>query len=252
MRSRDRPCRWSGPAGQQRQPVERVGDDDIEIEGPGLLRLSDGEHVEREPEGADRGEEPSQPEDAPALGLYLTEFRLENQMPIWHCEAEGIILEKYLLLLYGQNTVHVGYHLLSAQDKVRLELRPSMHFRHHEQSVSEAMADDYRLCSQGDRMLMAHSVEGRFPFLDHRVVEFANSLPPRLKLRGLTEKYILRKAYQSGELHRGDTIVEASGAGTDTVMTSATYTLGSNLENLTLTGSSAIKGIAIRECVRWR
>lgn len=53
---------------------------------------------------------------------------------------------------------------------------------------------EYLLSSQGDRMLMAHSVEGRFPFLDHRVIEFANRIPPRLKLRGLNEKYILKRA----------------------------------------------------------
>jgi asparagine synthase (glutamine-hydrolysing) len=52
----------------------------------------------------------------------------------------------------------------------------------------------YLLCSQGDRMAMANAVEGRFPFLDHRVIEFANRLPPHLKLRGLTEKYLLRKS----------------------------------------------------------
>jgi asparagine synthase (glutamine-hydrolysing) len=51
----------------------------------------------------------------------------------------------------------------------------------------------YLLSSQGDRMAMAHSVEGRFPFLDHRVVEFCNQLPPRLKLRGLTEKWLLKQ-----------------------------------------------------------
>ena len=51
----------------------------------------------------------------------------------------------------------------------------------------------YLLSSQGDRVAMAHSVETRFPFLDYRVVEFCNRLPPRLKLRGLTEKYLLRK-----------------------------------------------------------
>jgi asparagine synthase (glutamine-hydrolysing) len=50
----------------------------------------------------------------------------------------------------------------------------------------------YLLCSQGDRVTMANSVEGRFPFLDHRVVEFCNHLPSRLKLRGLNEKYLLR------------------------------------------------------------
>jgi asparagine synthase (glutamine-hydrolysing) len=52
----------------------------------------------------------------------------------------------------------------------------------------------YILSSQGDRMGMAHSVEGRFPFLDHRVVEFCMKIPPSLRLRGLTEKYILRKS----------------------------------------------------------
>jgi asparagine synthase (glutamine-hydrolysing) len=52
----------------------------------------------------------------------------------------------------------------------------------------------YILSSQGDRMAMAHSVEGRFPFLDHRVVEFAAAIPPRLKLRGLREKHVLREA----------------------------------------------------------
>jgi len=52
----------------------------------------------------------------------------------------------------------------------------------------------YILCSQGDRVAMAHAVEGRFPFLDHRLVEFAARIPPRLKLKGLREKHILRKA----------------------------------------------------------
>lgn len=52
----------------------------------------------------------------------------------------------------------------------------------------------YILSSQGDRMAMAHSVEGRFPFLDHRVIEFASRLPPRLRMRTLNEKYLLKRA----------------------------------------------------------
>jgi asparagine synthase (glutamine-hydrolysing) len=51
----------------------------------------------------------------------------------------------------------------------------------------------YLLSSQGDRMLMAHSVEGRFPFLDHEVVEFCNALPPAYKLRVLDEKHLLKR-----------------------------------------------------------
>ena len=52
---------------------------------------------------------------------------------------------------------------------------------------------EYLLSSQGDRMAMANSVEGRYPFLDHRIIEFASKLPPDFKLHGLTEKYLLKK-----------------------------------------------------------
>jgi asparagine synthase (glutamine-hydrolysing) len=51
----------------------------------------------------------------------------------------------------------------------------------------------YLLSSQGDRMGMAFGVEGRYPFLDHRLYEFAARLPVRSKLRGLEEKSILRR-----------------------------------------------------------
>jgi len=53
---------------------------------------------------------------------------------------------------------------------------------------------NYLLSSQGDRVAMGHSVEGRFPFLDYRVVEFACGLPPQHRLRVLKDKYILRKS----------------------------------------------------------
>lgn len=53
----------------------------------------------------------------------------------------------------------------------------------------------YILASQGDRMLMAHSVEGRFPFLDPVVTDLANSLPARHKLLGLDEKHVLKRAF---------------------------------------------------------
>ena len=52
----------------------------------------------------------------------------------------------------------------------------------------------YILSSQGDRAAMAHSVEGRFPFLDHRVAEFAARIPLRLKMNALQEKYLLKRA----------------------------------------------------------
>ncbi|MFN8222140.1 MAG: asparagine synthase (glutamine-hydrolyzing) [Gaiellales bacterium] len=52
----------------------------------------------------------------------------------------------------------------------------------------------YLLHAQGDRMLMGNSVEGRFPFLDYRVAELAARVPDSLRLRGLEEKHILRRA----------------------------------------------------------
>lgn len=61
---------------------------------------------------------------------------------------------------------------------------------------AKTLLASYLLCSQGDRMLMAHSVEGRFPFLDHRLIEFANRLPPRLKMHGLKEKFLLKRSME--------------------------------------------------------
>jgi asparagine synthase (glutamine-hydrolysing) len=57
----------------------------------------------------------------------------------------------------------------------------------------ETLLSGYLLSAQGDRMQMAHAVEARFPFLDHRVLELAARLPERLKLRGLREKVLLRR-----------------------------------------------------------
>lgn len=51
----------------------------------------------------------------------------------------------------------------------------------------------YLLSSQGDRMGMANSIEGRYPFLDYRVIEFCAGLPAEYKLKGLNEKYLLKK-----------------------------------------------------------
>jgi asparagine synthase (glutamine-hydrolysing) len=58
---------------------------------------------------------------------------------------------------------------------------------------SNYLLPGYILSSQGDRMAMAHSVEGRFPFLDHRVVEFASRLPVRMKMKVLDEKHLLKR-----------------------------------------------------------
>jgi asparagine synthase (glutamine-hydrolysing) len=91
-------------------------------------------------------------------------------------EARGVDVVGRLLA-----SVPTGFHRWShlAQDQY-LEAR--------------TLLSGYLLSSQGDRMLMAHSVEGRFPFLDAEVVELANALPASFKLRGLDEKHVLKRA----------------------------------------------------------
>lgn len=59
---------------------------------------------------------------------------------------------------------------------------------------ARSLLSGYLLSSQGDRVTAAHGVEGRYPFLDHRVVEFATRIPPNHKLLGLKEKFVLKKA----------------------------------------------------------
>lgn len=74
---------------------------------------------------------------------------------------------------------------------------PRWHPFHRAQYLeARTLLPGYLLSSQGDRMLMTNSVEGRFPYLDHRVIEFARQLSPRAKMRVLREKYLLKRAMQ--------------------------------------------------------
>jgi asparagine synthase (glutamine-hydrolysing) len=60
----------------------------------------------------------------------------------------------------------------------------------------KTLLSGYLLSAQGDRMSMAHSVEGRYPFLDHRLIESLFYYRDKFKLNGLKQKYILSKAYK--------------------------------------------------------
>jgi predicted glycogen debranching enzyme len=93
----------------------------------------------------------------------VAEFRLENGLPIWRYEFDSLVLEKRVLFLYGQNTVHISYHLLSRQEDVKLELRPSIHFRGHEEAVNVPLQEGYHLNATRDRYEI--NVEGTLPLL---------------------------------------------------------------------------------------
>jgi asparagine synthase (glutamine-hydrolysing) len=62
---------------------------------------------------------------------------------------------------------------------------------------SRTLLSGYLLSSQGDRVMAGNSIEGRFPFLDHRVVELGAKIPPWHKILGLKEKLVLKKAMKN-------------------------------------------------------
>jgi predicted glycogen debranching enzyme len=68
---------------------------------------------------------------------YLKEFRLENGIPHWRFRINDVIIERSIILPYRQNSVHISYKLLEGEGPIRIELRPSIHFRPHESPVSE-------------------------------------------------------------------------------------------------------------------
>lgn len=85
----------------------------------------------------------------------LSEFRLQAGLPVWRYELEGSVIEKRLVLPHGQNTVYVNYRLVSGVEKARLLLRPSLHFRAHEDAVSTELDTDYVLMVHEDRYEVA-------------------------------------------------------------------------------------------------
>jgi predicted glycogen debranching enzyme len=81
---------------------------------------------------------------------YLKAFQLQQGLPVWEYECEGVRFEKRMLMPHLQNTVHIGYRLLST-DAVRLELQPLVAFRLHEAPVNHPVTAPYALQAFGDR-----------------------------------------------------------------------------------------------------
>ena len=65
-----------------------------------------------------------------------------------------------------------------------------------QQIEKQTLLSNYLLSSQGDRMLMANSIEGRYPYLDKELVNLVTNMPNHLKLNYLKEKFILKKAFE--------------------------------------------------------
>ena len=111
-------------------------------------------------------------------------------MPRWELTA------RLKLLFSAEFRAEIGkYDAIGELEKaLPPDFRSWPHFTQGEYLETNYFLSGYLLSSQGDRMAMAHSVEGRYPFLDYRILEFAARLPVNLKMKVLNEKYLLRRA----------------------------------------------------------
>jgi predicted glycogen debranching enzyme len=89
----------------------------------------------------------------------LREFRVDGGMPVWRYELEGHVIEKWILMPYMSNTVHIGYRLVSGTGPVRLKIRMAVHFRPHNAALDQGLpADCYDLQASSIGRLEIHGV----------------------------------------------------------------------------------------------
>lgn len=149
------------------------------------------------------------------MGYRFDQFGLRDSAP---CDLDTILEEEIRERLWGDRDIFYEVDQYPLRDIKRALYSPgvSSHFdrfesinfdlvnkdriegRHflHQRSYLDCKLrlSDHLLSEHGDRMALANSVEGRYPFLDIDLVEFSTLIPPDLKLNGFTEKYILKKA----------------------------------------------------------
>ncbi|HET9627457.1 MAG TPA: amylo-alpha-1,6-glucosidase [Kofleriaceae bacterium] len=83
--------------------------------------------------------------------IPLVDFRLELGLPVWRFAGHGLTLERRVVLSYSQNTTVIAYRVLDG-GPVRLELRPALQFRGHDDPVSVQIASPYPLHAVGSRI----------------------------------------------------------------------------------------------------
>jgi predicted glycogen debranching enzyme len=86
---------------------------------------------------------------------HLAEFRLELGMPVWRYEIGPVVIEKHVVLLHDQNTVHVVYRQLEGSGPCRLKLRVCVQNRSHDAEVDAPLAGEFRLVETGGRFEIA-------------------------------------------------------------------------------------------------
>ncbi len=135
--------------------------------------------------------------DSPDLALKMffgyklkeTENPLYSHLLRWHntSRLKSFFSEEYATSINGDNPTKEIYDNLPENFGNWSDLSKSQFLE------ANIFMSGYLLSSQGDRMAMGNSVEGRYPFLDYRVIEFCNQLPDNYKLNCLNEKFILKK-----------------------------------------------------------
>ncbi|MET0341895.1 MAG: amylo-alpha-1,6-glucosidase [Polyangiales bacterium] len=129
-------------------------------------------------------------------GSTLLEFRLEAGLPVWRYQVAGYVVERRVLLVHGQNTVHATYTLLSGAGTVRIDVRPWVDFRRHDDSVSGARGP-YRLIAEGPHL----ELHGDPAFPPLRLT--AHGLDPVFTLRGEEARLRYRAEADRGYDHEG-------------------------------------------------
>jgi predicted glycogen debranching enzyme len=107
---------------------------------------------------------------------HLREFRLEAGLPVWRYELDGYVVEKRVLMVHSQNTVHVTYRLVEGEGTLRLKLRPGLQFRPLEEAVHSSADETYTVTSTEDRLEL--STGHKYP-------------PLRFKIYGLRATFAL-------------------------------------------------------------
>ncbi|MEX1233202.1 MAG: amylo-alpha-1,6-glucosidase [Planctomycetaceae bacterium] len=90
---------------------------------------------------------------------YLSEFRLENGLPIWSYRIGDVVVEKRIIMPHEQNTVFITYRLVEGNGPVRLKLMPSVHFRSHDDDVGTPPSGDFRLKVVNERFEITAGAE---------------------------------------------------------------------------------------------
>jgi predicted glycogen debranching enzyme len=98
----------------------------------------------------------------------LTEFRLESGLPVWRYAADGHVIEKRVFMPHRRNTVHVTFRLVDGPGPVRVKLRPSVHFRGHDDPVSTPTILPYQMTATEGRYELSGGLPG-YPALRVRL-----------------------------------------------------------------------------------